>query len=153
MIKKIFALFATLFLGLSLAACSSADASQTKTFVKEGNGVVSTLTYYYSGDEVSKQSFENVLDLDKLKSAKIDAEKIKSQIKELSKQYQGVKGIEYNLDVTGNKVTEKATVDYKNLDFAKAKQIKGIVLSGEGKKISMKSSEAAILKAGYTEKK
>ncbi|QPK94242.1 DUF1307 domain-containing protein [Actinomyces sp. zg-332] len=154
MVKKIVALFATLFLGLSLVACSS-DSAETKTFVKEGNGVNSTLVYYYSGDEVSKQTFENTLDLAEIKkTTKIDVEGVKAQIKQLGKQYEGVKGIDYKLDINGDKVVEKGTVDYKNLDFAKAKQIKSIMLTGDGKqKISMKKSEESVLKAGFTEKK
>lgn len=149
MIKKIVALLSVLVLGVSLVACSTGTNAkeEVKTFVNNSRkGISSELTYYYVGDNVTKQTLKNKLVLSELPGDKDD---IKKQISKLSEQYTGIDGIKYDLKIGDTEIIETATIDFFNLDIDKAKKIAGAILGSDPKKISMKKTEEAIKAQGY----
>ena len=127
-ISRLLLAFAMLFVMVLTTACGSKGENATKTFVLERNGIKITLVYTYieSEDKVIKQT----------------------------KQYQGIKGLKESVTFNDDGFTEELEVDYENIDFEKARQLPGMIFSGDpsANKVSMKASEEMLLQQGFEEK-
>ena len=115
--KKAWMLFVLAMVTVVLAACGS---EETRTFEMEDTGLTSTLTYTYSGDEVTSQTAENVLNYEELGIEKADAEEILNPVAE---QYEGLEGIEYSIEYGDEEAVESIEINYEELDYEKAQGV------------------------------
>lgn len=152
-LKKVLLAFAMLFVVVLSTACSSNDATSTKTFVLDKNGLKTTVVYTYieKEDKVIKQVTTNEGLYASLNRSKEDIQKILDSIAE---KYQGIDGIKQSIDYQEDKFIETIEVDYENLDYEKSKVVMGTNFQDPKKvKISLKKSEETLIKAGYQEQK
>lgn len=152
-LKKVLLAFAMLFVVVLSTACSSNDATSTKTFVLDKNGLKTTVVYTYieKEDKVIKQVTTNEGLYANLNRSKEDIQKILDSIAE---KYQGIDGIKQSIDYQEDKFIETIEVDYENLDYEKSKVVMGTNFQDPKKvKISLKKSEETLIKAGYQEQK
>lgn len=153
-LKRTLLAFAMLFVVVLTTACSGSKTA-TKTFVRENNGVKTTLTYTYneSDDKVIKQTTINegvYANIPNLKTK----ETVKAVLDPIAEKYQGIKGIKESIDYQEDKFVETLEVDYENLDYEKAKTIMGESFQDPKKvKISMKKSEELVTQQGFKEQK
>lgn len=152
-LKKVLLAFAMLFVVVLSTACSSKDATSTKTFVLDKNGLKTTVVYTYieKEDKVIKQVTTNEGVYASLNRSKEDVQKILDSI---AAKYQGIEGIKQSIDYQEDKFVETIEVDYENLDYEKSKVVMGTNFQDPKKvKISLKKSEETLIKAGYQEQK
>ena len=153
-LKRTLLAFAMLFVVVLTTACSGSKTA-TKTFVRENNGVKTTLTYTYneSDDKVIKQTTVNegvYANIPNLKTK----EAVKAVLDPIAEKYQGIKGIKESIDYQEDKFVETLEVDYENLEYEKAKTIMGESFQDPKKvKISMKKSEELVTQQGFKEQK
>ena len=88
-----------------MTACGS---EETRTFEMEETGTKSTITYTYSGDEVSKQTAENIVNYEELGIEKADAEEI---IKTVAEQYKDIDGVEYSVEYGDEEAVENIEIN------------------------------------------
>ena len=144
--KKAYMFFVLAILAAIMTACGS---EETRTFEMEETGTKSTITYTYSGDEVSKQTAENIVNYEELGIEKADAEEI---IKTVAEQYKDIDGVEYSVEYGDEEAVENIEINYEELDYEKAQKTDGIMLQGDPEKgISMEKSAEMIEEQGYTE--
>ena len=147
-LKRTLLAFAMLFVVVLTTACSGSKTA-TKTFVRENNGVKTTLTYTYneSDDKVIKQTTVNegvYANIPNLKTK----EAVKAVLDPIAEKYQGIKGIKESIDYQEDKFVETLEVDEK------AKTIMGESFQDPKKvKISMKKSEELVTQQGFKEQK
>lgn len=146
---------AMIFVVVLSTACSSKEATATKTFVKEQNGVKVTLVYTYieSEDKVVKQTSKTEALFSAFKGR--DIEQVKKQLQDTSAKFQGIKGIKETVDIQEDKFIEEVEVDYSELDYEKAKNLPGMIFSGDPTKtkVSMEKSEKMLMTHGFEEQK
>ena len=146
---------AMIFVVVLSTACSSKEATATKTFVKEQNGVKVTLVYTYieSEDKVVKQTSKTEALFPAFKGR--DIEQVKKQLQDASAKFQGIKGIKETVDIQEDKFIEEVEVDYSELDYEKAKNLPGMIFSGDPTKtkVSMEKSEKMLMTHGFEEQK
>jgi len=146
---------AMIFVVVLSTACSSKEATATKTFVKEQNGVKVTLVYTYieSEDKVVKQTSKTEALFSAFKGR--DIEQVKKQLQDISAKFQGIKGIKEIVDIQEDKFIEEVEVDYSELDYEKAKNLPGMIFSGDPTKtkVSMEKSEKMLMTHGFEEQK
>lgn len=146
---------AMIFVVVLSTACSSKEATATKTFVKEQNGVKVTLVYTYieSEDKVVKQTSKTEVLFSAFKGR--DIEQVKKQLQDISAKFQGIKGIKETVDIQEDKFIEEVEVDYSELDYEKAKNLPGMIFSGDPTKtkVSMEKSEKMLMTHGFEEQK
>jgi hypothetical protein len=146
---------AMIFVVVLSTACSSKEATATKTFVKEQNGVKVTLVYTYieSEDKVVKQTSKTEALFSAFKGR--DIEQVKKQLQDASAKFQGIKGIKETVDIQEDKFIEEVEVDYSELDYEKAKNLPGMIFSGDPTKtkVSMEKSEKMLMTHGFEEQK
>lgn len=145
-------LMVTMFV-LFLGACSKGVTEEKTIYENNSNeGIKSVITYYHTGDKVSKQTTENSI---KYKEAGLqDKETAKKAMEAAgSNLYKDVKGVEYSLTYQDNEVTEELTIDYGKLDYDSAAKIPGFQVSGNTDNgVSLKESEKLLQANGYTKK-
>ena len=154
-LKSILLSLAMIFVVVLSTACSSKEATTaTKTFVKEQNGMKVTLVYTYieKEDKVIKQTSKTEAPFSAFQGK--DVEQVKQQLQAVSKRYQGIKGLKESVTFNDDGFTEELEVDYENIDFEKARQLPGMIFSGDpsANKVSMKASEEMLLQQGFEEK-
>ena len=139
---------AMIFVVVLSTACSSKEATATKTFVKEQNGVKVTLVYTYieSEDKVVKQTSKTEALFSAFKGR--DIEQVKKQLQDISAKFHGIKGRKETVDIQEDKFIEEVEVDYSELDYEKAKNLPGMIFSGDPTKtkVSMENNIWMILK-------
>ena len=155
-LKKIGLSLAMLFVVVLATACSSKEATTvTRTFVRETNGVKTTVVYHYieKEDKVVKQTSKTEGAFSAFKGQ--DIEKLKQQLQAFSKQYQGIKGLKETLEITDEKFVEDVEVDYTDFDYEKAKTLPGMSFSGDPTKtkVSMEKSAQMVISQGFQEQK
>lgn len=155
-LKKIGLSLAMLFVIVLATACSSKEATTvTRTFVRETNGVKTTVVYHYieKEDKVVKQTSKTEGAFSSFQGQ--DIEKIKQQLQTFSKQYQGIKGLKETLEITDDKFVEEVEVDYTDFDYEKAKDLPGMSFSGDPTKtkVSMEKSAEMVISQGFKEQK
>ncbi len=155
-LKKIGLSLAMLFVIVLATACSGKEATTvTRTFVRETNGVKTTVVYHYieKEDKVVKQTSKTEGAFSSFQGQ--DIEKIKQQLQTFSKQYQGIKGLKETLEITDDKFVEEVEVDYTDFDYEKAKDLPGMSFSGDPTKtkVSMEKSAKMVISQGFKEQK
>ena len=146
---------AMIFVVVLSTACSNKEATATKTFVKEQNGIKITLVYTYieNEDKVVKQTSKTEALFSAFQGR--DIEQIKKQLQDISAKYQGIKGLKETVDIQEDKFIEEVEVDYSELDYEKAKDLPGMIFSGDPTKtkVSMEKSEKMLMTHGFEEQK
>ena len=141
-------LFAVLFTALFvLLGCAK---EETATFELKDEMQTSTLTYYYKGDVVTKQTAESKYIISELP---ISEDEAMAELKEQNDQYTTLKGITASLESKDGIITQTVTIDYSVAKVEDLKKAFPDEFSGEGNVVSFKASKELIEKAGYTEKK
>ena len=146
--KKAMKLFAVLFTALFvLLGCAKEESATFE--LKEGPNT-STLTYYYKGDVVTKQTAETKYVISDLP---ISEDEAMEQLKEENDEYTAIKGITATVESKDGVITQTVTIDYS---VAKVEDLKKALpedYHGCRNVVSFKASKELIEKAGYTEKK
>ena len=146
--KKAMKLFAVLFTALFvLLGCAK---EETATFELKDEMQTSTLTYYYKGDVVTKQTAESKYIISKLP---ISEDEAMAELKEQNDQYTTIKGITASLESKDGIITQTVTIDYSVAKVEDLKKAFPDEFSGEGNVVSFKDSKELIEQAGYKEKK
>ena len=146
--KKAMKLFAVLFTALFvLLGCSK---EETATFELKDEMQTSTLTYYYKGDVVTKQTAESKYIISELP---ISEDEAMAELKEQNDQYTTLKGITASLESKDGIITQTVTIDYSVAKVEDLKKAFPDEFSGEGNVVSFKASKELIEQAGYKEKK
>ena len=146
--KKAMKLFAVLFTALFvLLGCAK---EETATFELKDEMQTSTLTYYYKGDVVTKQTAESKYIISELP---ISEDEAMAELKEQNDQYTTLKGITASLESKDGIITQTVTIDYSVAKVEDLKKAFPDSFSGDGNAVSFKASRELIEKAGYTEKK
>ena len=149
--KKGIGIILALALALVLAACGSKDLEET-AFESEQMGIESTITYFHDGDEVKKQTAENVVPYEAIGvAAKEDAQAIFDPEAE---KFKGIDGIKHEITYTDTEATEKLEIDYDELDFDKAKGLPGMTIDSKAEEdgVSLEKSTEMLKNQGFTEK-
>ena len=146
--KKAMKLFAVLFTALFvLLGCAK---EETATFELKDEMQTSTLTYYYKGDIVTKQTAESKYIISELP---ISEDEAMAELKEQNDQYTTIKGITASLESKDGIITQTVTIDYSVAKVEDLKKAFPDEFSGEGNVVSFKASKELIEQAGYKEKK
>ena len=146
--KKVMKLFAVLFTALFvLLGCAKEEST---AFELKNGPHTSTITYYYKGDVVTKQTAKSEIDLKKLP---ISEEEALKKFQENTDSYNSVKGVTATLEVKDGIATQFVTVDYTVAKLSDLKKAIPSDFSGPGDKVSFKASKEGLIKIGYTEKK
>ena len=146
--KKAMKLFAVLFTALFvLLGCAK---EETATFELKDEMQTSTLTYYYKGDVVTKQTAESKYIISELP---ISEDEAMAELKEQNDQYTTIKGITASLESKDGIITQTVTIDYSVAKVEDLKKAFPDEFSGEGNVVSFKASKELIEQAGYKEKK
>ena len=146
--KKAMKLFAVLFTALFvLLGC---EKEETATFELKDEMQTSTLTYYYKGDVVTKQTAESKFIISELP---ISEEKAMADLKEENEEITAIKGITASLESKDGIITQTVTIDYSVAKVEDLKKAFPDGFSGEGNVVSFKASKELIEQAGYKEKK
>ena len=146
--KKAMKLFAVLFTALFvLLGCAKEESATFE--LKEGPNT-STLTYYYKGDVVTKQTAETKYVISDLP---ISEDEAMEQLKEENDEYTAIKGITATVESKDGVITQTVTIDYSVAKVEDLKKAFPDSFSGDGNVVSFKASKELIEKAGYTEKK
>ena len=146
--KKAMKLFAVLFTALFvLLGCAKEEST---AFELKDEMQTSTLTYYYKGDVVTKQTAESKYIISELP---ISEDEAMAELKEQNDQYTTLKGITASLESKDGIITQTVTIDYSVAKVEDLKKAFPDEFSGEGNVVSFKASKELIEQAGYKEKK
>ena len=146
--KKAMKLFAVLFTALFvLLGCAK---EETATFELKDEMQTSTLTYYYKGDVVTKQTAESKYIISELP---ISEDEAMAELKEQNDQYTTLKGITASLESKDGIITQTVTIDYSVAKVEDLKKAFPDSFAGDGNAVSFKASKELIEQAGYKEKK
>lgn len=138
-----------LLLALSLVILvGCAEKEEKSIYEYKQDGIKLTFNYFHKKDIVQKQINENESSFENLNVT--SAEEAKTLVDKVKDQYNAVKGVNYQADISDNKVIEKIEIDYNNLDFEAAKKIQGTKFTSENvQKVSMKKTEEVLLQMGF----
>jgi uncharacterized lipoprotein YehR (DUF1307 family) len=146
--KKLLALGMTIVALVFMVGCNS-SSEEKKVFVSEIDGYTSEITYYYKGDDDTRQTTKNLVSYEYLGAT--DAEGAEATLEPYASQYRDVKGIDYSIDYEKDPVVEEITITYADIDYEQVKNIDGFTIEGDiSQGISMKKSEELMLNQGYT---
>ncbi len=149
MYKKGIGILLVLAMVFMLGACGSKE--EKRVFEMKEDGIAMTVTYYYKGDKVTKQTTKNVMNYDAIGVPSKEA--AKEILDPLSDMFKDVEGIKEKIDYGEYEVTEVIEVDYEKIDLDEAKGLPGMMLDGDTKNgISMKKSAEMLLDQGFEEK-
>ena len=126
------------------------ETAKTHTFVNKSNpGITSTLVYTVEGDNVTKQTAQNVADPEILGATPED---VKSFIEEKYKGYNGLKGVKQTIEIKDGKVVQDLEVDFSVASISELRKALPEEYSGIGNRVSFSNSKKALEKMGFTEK-
>ena len=126
------------------------ETAKTHTFVNTSNpGITSTLVYTVEGDNVTKQTAQNVADPEILGATPED---VKSFIEEKYKGYNGLKGVKQTIEIKDGKVVQDLEVDFSVASISELRKALPEEYSGIGNRVSFSNSKKALEKMGFTEK-
>ncbi|HPR80859.1 MAG TPA: DUF1307 domain-containing protein [Enterococcus sp.] len=118
-----------------MVGCNSSE--EKKGFISETEGYNSEITYYYKGDDVSRQTTKNLVSYEYLDAT--DAEGAEATLEPYASQYRDVKGIDYSIDYEKDPVVEKIIITYADIDYEQVKNIDSFTIEGDiSQGISMK---------------
>ena len=123
---------------------------KTVTFVNDTQpGVQSTLTYTVDGDNVVKQTAQNVADPEVLNNT---ADDLKNFVEETYKGYKGLKGVTLSVEIKDGKVVQDLEIDLSVASIDELRKALPEEYSGVGKNVSFKASKKMLTDLGYKEK-
>ena len=123
---------------------------KTVTFVNDSQpGVQSTLTYTVDGDNVVKQTAQNVADPEVLNNT---ADDLKNFVEETYKGYKGLKGVTLSVEIKDGKVVQDLEIDLSVASIDELRKALPEEYSGVGKNVSFKASKKMLTDLGYKEK-
>ncbi|WP_152656705.1 YehR family lipoprotein [Oceanobacillus sp. CFH 90083] len=134
-----------LFIALAgLMACSS---EESVTLQGEQNGIILEVTYVANGDEVIEQSVESEIPYSSLMvTTKEEAQAILDPI---VAEFQGVEGIEHNIDYQDDKAVETMSVDLTVVDLSEAANLPGASVDSDVDSISLEESVEMLENQGF----
>ena len=125
------------------------ETAKTHTFVNKSNpGITSTLVYTVEGDNVIKQSANNIADPEILGATPED---VKSFIEEKYKGYNGLKGVKQTIEIKDGKVVQDLEVDFSVASISELRKALPEEYSGIGNRVSFSNSKKALEGMGFTE--
>lgn len=130
----------------------SGEYKLLKTFELKKDGSTVEISYYGVGDIAFKQTAKNELLYKVFPGG--TKETAEQALKSLAEQYKGLNGITHKLEFKEDRVLEELEVNYKELDFEKAKNIPGMSFTGDPKNgVNVTQSGELLKKNGFVEKK
>ncbi len=151
--KKIVLIMMSMVLILGLASCGGYDKLGSLELNK--NGVKSVVTYYGEDKIAYEQTSETEINF---KKAGITDKKVikdvTKQVKELGKKYDDLKGVEHELSIDKDGMKESLKIDFKKVDYDKAKKIQGLLLTKDPKNgVDYEASKKMLKDLGFKEVK
>lgn len=149
-VSKAGALVAALLM-LVLAGCAPAEETVT-TFHNSEDGIEMTLTYYATGDNVTKQTTVNVIDYAALGVE--DEAQAREFFDPMVAQFQGIDGVEHAFEYGADSVTETMSIDYSVANVEEVAGLTGTSFEGdvsEGARISLAESIKVLEAQGFTQ--
>ena len=126
------------------------ETTKTHTFVNKSNsGITSTLVYTVEGDNVIKQSANNIADPEILGATPED---VKSFIEEKYKGYNGLKGVKQTIEIKDGKVVQDLEVDYSTASLDELRKALPEEYPGIGNRVSFSITKNGLETLGFTEK-
>lgn len=110
-----------------MVGCNS--SVEKKGFISETEGYNSEITYYYKGDDVSRQTTKDLVSYEYLDAT--DAEGAEATLEPYASQYRDVKGIDYSIDYEKDPVVEEIIITYADIDYEQVKNIDGFTIEGD----------------------
>ena len=107
------------------------------------------MVYTVEGDNVTKQTAQNVADPEILGATPED---VKSFIEEKYKGYNGLKGVKQTIEIKDGKVVQDLEVDFSVASISELRKALPEEYSGIGNRVSFSNSKKALEKMGFTEK-
>lgn len=152
--KKNLASFFLVTLLFALVGCAggtTATATETATFEKEESGTTIRLVYTYQGDKILSQTSEVTYPYSMFGvTTKEEAETLVGSTLDTS-AYEGVTGLTHSIEYTDTDVVEKSTFDFENINVDEVNALPGMTLEYDPTTgASMKTTEEALISAGYT---
>lgn len=150
--KKLTAFATVLVLAIFLTACSNGSES-TRTFELDNNGVMTTMVYTSTGDKVTVQTTENVIQYDQAGFA--SKEEAQEYFSPMMEQFQNIDGLTHKMAYDDSKAVETLTIDYEAVNFEDIENLPGMAFS-EGSTdqgVSMEKSVEVLESQGFTEVK
>lgn len=135
---------------LLLAGCN-AKSESTRTFILDEGGIKVTMVYTYKGDQVIKQSAENIIQYD---LAGISSkEELQGLLDPIVKQYQNVKGLTHTIVYSDTEAIEELEINYETANLKEIIELPGMDFEAEGdfEFISMKKSAEMLISNGFIE--
>lgn len=148
--KKLTGFITILVLAIFLTACGS---ESTRTFELEHDGVMTTMVYTATGDKVTMQTTENIIQYDLVGiTSKEEAQELFAP---LIKQFQNIDGLTHKLEYDDSKATETLAIDYEVVNFEDIENLPGMSFSEDptDNGVSMKKSVEILEGQGFTEVK
>src|SRR5699024_4552423 len=129
----------------------AAEEEGKRTFVMENEGAVTTLTYYYEGDIVFKQTSENVIPYENI--GLNSKEEAKEMLEPQSEQFQGIDGLKEKIEYHDSKAIETLEINYNEVNIEEVGELPGTMLDENAVNgISMEKSANMLLQQGFEEK-
>ena len=126
------------------------ETAKTHTFVNKSNpGITSTLVYTVEGDNVTKQTAQNVADPEILGAT---PEEVKSTLEDTYKGYYGLKGVKQTIEIKDGKVVQDLEVDYSTASLDELRKALPEEYPGIGNRVSFSITKNGLETLGFTEK-
>ena len=126
------------------------ETTKTHTFVNKNNsGITSTLVYTVEGDNVIKQTGQNVVDPEILGAT---PEEVKSTLEDTYKGYYGLKGVKQTIEIKDGKVVQDVEVDFSTASLDELRKALPEEYPGIGNRVSFSISKNGLETMGFTEK-
>ena len=124
--------------------------SKTVAFVHDSNpGRHSTLVYTVEGDNVTKQTAQNVADPEILGAT---PEEVKSTLEDTYKGYYGLKGVKQTIEIKDGKVVQDLEVDFSTASLDELRKALPEEYPGIGNRVSFSITKNGLETLGFTEK-
>lgn len=149
--KKLTGFVTILVLALFLTACSEDES--TRTFELEQDGISTTLVYTATGDKVTKQTTENVVQYDL--AGITSKEEAKELFDPMTEQFKSIEGLTHSLEYDDSKAIESLVIDYEAVNFDELENLPGMNFSEDptNNGISMEKSAEMLESQGFKEVK
>ena len=155
---KLFLTLLTVFVSVILSSCTTKkDGVAYYQRIDQTNQYDIRLTYYYTGDTVTKQNTENYISYKSLgitegkENAEDQKKAAQAKVTALSHEYQKVKGVKEKLVFDEKGIKETVEIDYGKANIEELSKLPGMGMSSgkNTKRISMKLSGDMLEKNGY----
>ncbi|MHA6253117.1 YehR family lipoprotein [Oceanobacillus sp. CAU 1775] len=121
--KRLMVLCVTLFFSFILVACGSGGEETTTVMRAEQNGVIIEITLEAEGDEVVKQTADNIITYEALGVS--NAEEAEAQLGEIVAGFNEVEGVTHSIDYQEGQAIETLAVNYEEADLEEVAQLEG----------------------------